>query len=297
MRSDRFFLLGQRLIEKGAWYLAPLSFLYATAVLLRNKLYDWGLLKVIKVKPIVVSVGNIVAGGTGKTPFVHRLALAFPNRKVAILSRGYGNIPDEAMLLQKRLPEVAVFVGKDRAKIAQEIDADLVILDDGFQHRRLHRDVDIVLNREKKEHYLPWGFLRDSPKRLKKADEVFIVEKDTKLVVNRILDRNAQEISSIHGWKVGIFCGIARPENFKKSVKELGAEIVAEKIFADHEKADLRKLPNVSVLICTEKDFVKLDQTDLPIYFLEMRMEITAQDRFEKLIEKINQKIDNRMYL
>ena len=292
MLRAKILRLGQCLIERGAWYFAPISWVYAFVVFCRNKLYDFRLLPVTKVNAVVVSVGNVVAGGTGKTPFVHLLAERFAHRKVAILSRGYGEIPDEAMLLAKRLPQVKVYIGKDRVALAQKADAELLILDDGFQHRRLHRDFDIVLVRDKKEHYLPWGFLRDSPRRIARA-EVFRT-KNLKLSVKRILDLKGREISSIRGWKVGVFCGIAHPENFKKTVRDLGAEIVAEKIFADHELADLRKLPKVSVLICTEKDAVKLPETDLPIYYLEMEMELAGErEQFEKLVEKIDQKIDN----
>lgn len=285
---------GQKCIERGAWYFAPLSWFYAFGVAVRNRLYDWGLFKITRVNKTVVSVGNIVAGGTGKTPFVHLLARQFPGRKIAILSRGYGEMPDEAMLLARRLPEVKVYVGKDRAKLAKEVDAELVILDDGFQHRKLHRDVDVVLVKEGKEHYLPWGFLRDQPSRLQKA-EVFKTS-ELALKVTRILDVKGREVPSIQGWKVAIFCGIAHPLNFKKTVEGLGAEVVAEKFFADHEVAELSKLPKVSALICTEKDYVKLPPTDLPIYFLEMEMEFVGdRAKWEKLIEKIDQKIDNKL--
>lgn len=297
MLRDSFRLFAQRWIERNPWYLAPLSWLYASVIYLRNLLYNYRLLPITKVPCTVVSVGNIVAGGTGKTPFVHLLVNAFPHRKVAILSRGYGAVPDEAMLLARRNPNVNVYVCKNRALLAKEVcrHADLLILDDGFQHRRLHRDFDIVLTREKKERYLPWGFLRDNPRRLKCADEIFNVEKELKLVVKRILDLEGRVVPSIKGWKVAIFCGIAKPERFKKTVLDLGAEIIGEKIFADHARIDLSKLPKASVLLCTEKDAVKLPPTDLPIYFLEMEMQFTGdQTRWQKLVEKIDQKIDNR---
>ncbi len=296
MLHAKILALGHRLIERGAWYFAPLSWIYAGIVFLRNKLYDWRYLPITKVDAVVVSVGNIVAGGTGKTPFVHLLAKTFPHRKIAVLSRGYGTIPDEAILLARRLPHVRVCVGKDRVALAKTAEAELLILDDGFQYRRLYRDFDIVLTKDQKEHYLPWGFLRDSPRKLKKA-EVFAT-RDLQLVVKRILDLKGREIPSIRGWKVGIFCGIANPHQFKKTVVALGAEVIAEKIFADHERANLDKLPKTNALICTEKDAVKLPLTDLPIYYLEMEMEVAGNQRqWEKLIEKIDQKIDNRCNL
>jgi tetraacyldisaccharide 4'-kinase len=293
MLRDKILFFGQRAIEKGAWYFAPLSWLYAFGVWIRNQLYDRALLKVHRVDPVVVSVGNIVAGGTGKTPFVHMLASRFQHRKVAILSRGYGKVADEAILLAKRLPNVEVLIGKNRAELAKKCKAELIILDDGLQHRKLHRDFDLVLVKKEKEHYLPWGFLRDSPKRLE-GKELFFTD-TLHLKVKQILDREGKVIPSIQGWEVAIFCGIANPQKFKKTVLDLGAAIVGEKFFADHEAADLGKVPTAKALICTEKDFVKLGKTDLPIYYLQMEMELTCgKDRWEKLIEKIDQKIDNK---
>lgn len=293
--------LGQKMIEsgdqRGAWYLAPFSWIYACVMFIRNRLYDLQWISVHRVRNVVVSVGNIVAGGTGKTPFVLRLAETFSHRKVAILSRGYGTIPDEARLLARRLPFAKVYVGKDRVALARQASwADLIILDDGFQHRRLHRDLDIVLAPHGKEHYLPRGFLRDSPQRLSHAD--FVFGNELRLKVKKILSIKGELIPSIEGWKVAIFCGIAKPYRFKKTVESLGAEVLSCYFWGDHEVADLAKLPQCKALICTEKDFVKLPPTDLPIYYLQMEMEIAGdQGKWEKLVEKIDQKIDNRSKL
>lgn len=290
MLQSKFLFFGKKLIEKAGWLFAPLSFIYALIVYCRNFFYD--LKGGTRVFPIVVSVGNVVVGGSGKTPFVQMLAEQFPKRRVAIISRGYGSVPDEAIQLQRRLPRVPVFVGKNRARLAQEIDADLIILDDGMQHRKLHRDFDILLG-ETKGHYLPWGFLRDSPNR--RHDAHFELGKNLELKVARIVDLHGKELPSVQGRKVGIFSGIARPERFKKTVEGLGAKIVSEVIFADHEKADLTKLDPSLLWICTEKDQVKLGQTDLTIYYLEMKMEIVAQKEiWQKLVEKIDMAIDNR---
>lgn len=298
MLSDNLRLLGQNLIESNPWFLAPLSWLYATGCFLRNVLYDLKILPSKKVGCTVVSVGNIVAGGTGKTPFVHLLASKFPHRKVAILSRGYGLFADEAALLARKLPNVQVFVGKNRAKLAEKIasDFDLIILDDGFQHRKLFRDVEIVLTRDEK-HYLPWGFLRDNPRRLFAADAVFD-QSELELKVHRILDLQGGEIPTLFGEKVVIFCGIAKPKRFKKTVQSLGAHIEGEKFFADHGQIDLSLLPKADLYVCTEKDAVKLPKTELPIVYLEMQMHIVQGLRYlEKLIEKIDQKIDNKSHL
>ncbi len=265
-----------------------------------------------RVQSTVVSVGNIVAGGTGKTPFVHLLAKTFSHRRVAILSRGFGKMPDEAMLLQRRLPQVKVYVGKDRAALAKKAAADgaeLILLDDGFQHRRLHRDFDIVLLRQDdpfgKGHYLPWGFLRDSPNRLKEADAVFTGGLDFEPAATRILGGEGEE--TLQGKSVGLFCGIGNPRSFKKTVEDLGASIAAQWILADHQPASLEHLARfadrckslgASALVTTEKDFIKLlspVSAALPILYLEIELRLTGgRQKWENLIAKIDQKIDNR---
>lgn len=283
MSRFAFLKWGERLIEKGAWYLAPLSLVYALIVTLRNFLYDVGFLRSMRVKPVVVSVGNVVVGGSGKTPFVEAFARAFPNRKIAILSRGYGALPDEPMWLSKKLPEVQVLVGRDRAKLASLVEADLILLDDGMQHRRLFRDFDIRLG-ETKGHYLPWGFLRDNPRR--KVDASFEVI----LEVDKVVDPNGNEIS-LKDKEVGIFCGIAKPSRFKKSVESTGARIVKSIFFADHEPADWSRLSKDLLWVCTEKDAIKMQKIPENVCVLEMRMRPVA---WEKLIAKINEEIDNR---
>ncbi len=290
MLSDKLRLLGQKWIGSNPWYLAPLSWIYASFVFIRNKLYDYSFLPVTQVPCTVVSIGNVVAGGTGKTPFARMLANAFPNRKVAILSRGYGKVADEALMLGKNFP---VFVGKNRAKLAQTIakDFDLILLDDGFQHRKLHRDFDIVLKSSQKEHYLPWGFLRDSPNR--KADVIF-EERELELKVLRVLDLQGHELPSIAGMNVFLFCGIANPTRFRKTVEGLGAIVAGLKVFADHAMIDLSKLPKADLYLCTEKDAVKLGKTDLPIFFLEMQMNVVhAVEKWNQLIDDINKNITN----
>jgi tetraacyldisaccharide 4'-kinase len=258
-------------------------------------------------------VGNVVAGGTGKTPFVLFLAQHFSQKRVAILSRGYGAFPDEPTLLSRRIPGLSIYVGADRVKLAKQAvadGADLLILDDGFQHRRLHRDFDLVLLDGEdpfgKGHYLPRGFLRDSPKRLAQADAVLAQGVHFKMIPQRILGFQGEEIPSVLGWKVGVFCGIAKPARFKKTVSGLGCEIVSEWILADHQAPEMKKLKRfvsecralgAKALLCTEKDQVKLSPTDgfeLPILFLEMGLQPIQNDGFwEKFIVKIDQKIDN----
>lgn len=302
--------LGRKLIERGAWFFAPLSWIWAAAVFCKNVLYDLKLIGSFRVPCTVVSVGNIVAGGTGKTPFVQMMAASFLLRKVAILSRGFGKIPDEALLLKRRVPHAKIYVGKDRAALAAQAvkeGAELILLDDGFQHRKLHRDFDIVLVRQEdpfgKGHYLPWGFLRDSPKRLRGVDAIFSKDRDFRHRTARILDEKEQEVS-VQGWKVGLFCGIANPSSFKKSVDSLGCKVIAEWFLADHEPAspvflerfaDRCKTLGAKALITTEKDFIKGPRCSLPIVFIEIEIEwIEGRVKWEKLIAKIDQEIDNK---
>jgi tetraacyldisaccharide 4'-kinase len=300
---------GQKRIEKGAWFFAPFSFLWGAISVLRNFLYDRKWLRITKVDCPVVSIGNIVAGGTGKTPLVILLASQFTDKRVAILSRGY-KTADEPLIFSRRLKHTKIYVGKDRAKLAKQAcqeGAELILLDDGFQHRKLHRDFDCVILHGRdpygRGHFLPWGFLRDHPSRLKQADAIFINEApfSTSYIHLKV---DVDHITDLSGLKVAIFCGIAQPTLFKETVKKLGAKIVHEWILADHQKANkieqfalVSKKKGASVILCTEKDFVKLSRNDyaLPIQFIGISMTVTeGRSQWENLIAKIRQKIDNR---
>lgn len=288
---------GQRRIEKGAWYFAPLSMGYALAVWVRNFLYDRKWLAITRVPATVISVGNIVAGGSGKTPLVLLLAKMFPQKNIAILSRGYGGMADEAQIFARRLPHAKVYVGKNRVLLAKQAvkeGAEIVLLDDGFQYRRLHRDFDLVLLAEGR-HFLPWGFLRDHPKRLKKADLLIgpSAEVEFTYKVDRIVNIKGEVLPTICGKKAALFCGIAKPLAFRKMVQDLGVEIVQELFLADHEPIFKKKLNDLAsqadLILCTEKDAVKLPLTDLPVYFLEISLEITrGQQRWQEFISVLN---------
>ncbi len=306
---NQVLLWGQKKIENGsAWIFAPLSFVWMFVSYIRNMLYDRKWLRITKVSRTVVSIGNIVAGGTGKTPLVLLLASQFPGRKIAILSRGY-KTNDEPLLLANRIQNAKVYVGIDRVKLAKQAcseGAELIILDDGFQHRKIHRDFDLVIQHGSdplgKGHFLPWGFLRDHPSRLKQADAIFINSAES-LTPHIHLKMRVDSEATYHGQKVAIFCGIAKPHLFKKTVESLGAIIVDEWIIADHAKADgleefalgAKKKGAVSIL-CTEKDFIKLPTKNyaLPVSCVRISFAIAhGQSQWENLIAKIRQKIDN----
>lgn len=318
---SRLLIWGQKRIEKGAWFFAPLSFCWAVVSYIKNALYDFGFFKAEKVSCPVVSVGNLVAGGSGKTPFVHLLAKRLENRRIAILSRPYGKNLDEPLLLQRRLKNARVYVGKDRvalAKRAAQEGAELIILDDGFQYRKLFRDLDLVMLSASdpygKGHFLPWGFLRDSPNRLKKADAIFVTGEGeaSKLAsigltvrVDEILGSDGKIFKDGQGMNAAIFSGIAKPHLFKKTVESFGAKVVKEWILADHEKPELKKLQEFAekshmagakAIFCTEKDIVKwgsFPPLALPLYYLKISLQVVrGEDEWEKLIAKIEEKID-----
>lgn len=255
------------------------SHLYAMAIHGRHLLYRVGAFKQVKLAVPVVSVGNVVCGGTGKTQLVIALTeRLMGNRKVGIVSRGYpvhrGEpmrvsaatdatvCGDEPKLLAKRLPDAIVVVGRDRiaaAKLAIEQGAELIVLDDGMQHRRLRRDVEIGIG-PSMGHYLPKGRLRDLPSRLECADLVFeAADLAARPIGLFTLDGEEMEVPK----KVALFCGIGNPERFVKTVKEMGCEVVHTRFLADHEAIGRRGLDTLSqgvdAVLCTEKDRVKLN--------------------------------------
>lgn len=303
--------------------------------------------------PVVISIGNIVAGGTGKTPVTLMLAKEFyPDIPIAILSRGYkspaeklssstmlseGAGPlfpasycgDESYLLAKNLPKAIVVVGRDRhaaSDMASHAGAQILLLDDGMQHRRLARDFEIVvldaLDPFGQGYFLPRGFLRESAASLARADLLvlnhvptpdYVVSLKqqlasyttapivtTKMVVADIMDFNDQPIKPIQNKQVGIFCGIAKPERFQQTVEQLGAQVVAHHFLPDHMDIDSESLAyfaeecyskGAEMIVCTEKDRVKFAnpvQIKLPIVWLQMRLSIVdGNEHWNALISKI----------
>ena len=164
--------------------LIPFSFVYFLIISLRNLLYSIGIFRGFRINAKVISVGNITWGGTGKTPVAAFIAdlLARKGHNVSILIRGYGN--DESELLPKLASDVPVLVGKDRVKKGLEAIeknlSDTILLDDGFQHRRLKRDLDIVCIDSVRPFgngwLIPAGSLREGIGGLKRAD-IFLIKK------------------------------------------------------------------------------------------------------------------------
>ncbi|MFQ6036599.1 MAG: tetraacyldisaccharide 4'-kinase [Sedimentisphaerales bacterium] len=266
---------------------------YSTTVRLRNFLYSKGWLTAHRANAIVISVGNITVGGTGKTPLVIWLCnlLRQKNTLCAILTRGYKtrrascvmrrakntrdtqydirDTIDEPAILAKSCPETQVIVNPDRvagaAEAVQKFGAEVLIMDDGFQHRRLARDLDIVtIDATQPFGYgriLPAGLLREPLSALKRADAVVITRCDqTKEDKLTELEQKLQQINgnmimarSIHApicakstenkeinleklrnKKIFAFCGIGNPDSFSNTIQQLGSELVGSKIYNDH---------------------------------------------------------------
>jgi len=254
--------------------LALASIPYGMALRCRNRLFDAGWLpREVPAVP-VVSVGNLTAGGTGKTPCVEYVArfLTDWKRRVVILSRGYGGFRgrnDEAKVLEANLPGVPHLQGPDRAKLARvavsELAAEALVLDDGFQHRRLQRDLDIVLidatDPWGSGFLLPRGLLREPLTSLERADIIVITRCDqvdeaaleqvqrtlSRLARNKLVVRashapmhlvNAKgqhaALSELNGKPVAAFCGIGNPESFRRTLVALGADLREFRVFSDH---------------------------------------------------------------
>ena len=280
---------------------------YGLAVRLRNALYTAGWLRRERVAVPVLSVGNLTAGGTGKTPCVEFVARFYRQHelRVAILSRGYGSSGgrnDEALVLEENLPDVPHLQGADRvglAKIAiEELDSEVLLLDDGFQHRRLARDLDIVLVDATDPwghgYLLPRGLLREPPAALRRAGVVVLTRCDQaapadlealRRQVSRLAPgvplaesvhqpmelvneeaRAALEVLRAH--PVAGFCGVGNPEAFRRTLADLGADVRAWRTYPDHHaysRADVEELrawarqqPADALLLTTQKDLVKL---------------------------------------
>ncbi len=338
---ERIFVFVQKAIDgkKGILYcfarmvLYIFSFFFKWAVFFKNFFYDRGILKQKKVRPLVISIGNIVAGGTGKTPFTIYLANFFLKRqkKVAIISRGYGGklkkenivlcksenkvfppdyVGDEPLLMSNRLPLAYVIVGKNKvrsAKIAEELKADIIILDDGFQHRKLWRDLNFVMLGARSNHFLPRGYLRDFPKRLREAD--LIIGEESRGKTDLLIEKTFSDVKDKNGKKdffqkkIGVFCAIANPRSFTSLLKKLGYEIVLEHFALDHVGFDADFLNDFALkaknrgaegLICTEKDFIKLKlaETLIPIYYLEIDTKIVSgEDKLIRLVAKCEKEL------
>lgn len=305
---------------RTAWRLAlsPLSGLYRLGVEFDAWAWRTGLRRAVRVDGVrIISVGNLVAGGAGKTPvvmFLARWAQAVGHR-VAVLSRGYrresnavlslnseslasaSEVGDEPRLIARSCPGVQVWVGSDRvdlARRARQAGATLAILDDGFQHRRLTRDVDlVVVPPGAYGGVLPAGPLREAPTALARATVLWLrdgAQADHPRCVRtrhfisavRAPDGTTHALDSLSGAPVVALSGIARPEGFHSSVEQTGAVVAERFVFPDHHRFSARELATVRAaakrhqarVLTTDKDRERLPE-DFEAWSLVLDVELT----------------------
>jgi tetraacyldisaccharide 4'-kinase len=319
--SDRSWILPNGL----SWLLRALSIPYGWATSCRNTLYDRGWLSQRRLPCRVVSIGNLTVGGTGKTPVTIAVteALLAAGHKVAVLSRGYrrrsrarhvlvsdghkilvgpGEAGDEPFLIAQRCPQAVVAVGSNRYELGRWVFAqcsiDCVVLDDGFQHRALYRDVDLLLVDATDEHGLralvPAGRLRESVSAAARATALLITRVDASAdaqpIVSLIQEAIGREVQPVlirfapqgfvdahtgtgvsleapPGQRVVIFSGIGNAGALRTSVLRQGLIVVDEVVFPDHHAyttSDVNRVRaraervGAPMLVTTEKDAVKL---------------------------------------
>jgi tetraacyldisaccharide 4''-kinase len=264
--------------------LKPVELLWRAVNRLRRALYRGGILKSRRLPRPVISVGNLSAGGSGKTPAVIAIARYLTKRgfTVAILTRGYGRsgneagvvttldagrFGDEPVLIKRKLNDVHVIVGHNRydnaIQFLSQNDCDLFILDDGFQHLQLARDLDVVIDSGR-------GVMREGRSAL--ADAGVVVQRNLRLVVPEGLTTR----------RLYAFAGLADNAQFFSSLRTDGLNVVATRGFRDHHRytpadvasiKDAARAAGAEGIVTTEKDAVKIDDRDIIAIAAEMMIE------------------------
>ena len=312
-------------------FLFPIHLLF---IKIKNYLYDKNVLSPKRVGATVISVGNISLGGTGKTPFTIALSnfLVQRGKSVGVLTRGYGRrgrgdfllknhsvkeAGDETIVLRNNLSEsIPIYVSKNKtlgARKLASLGCDTVILDDAFQHRKIHRDIDVVLVnpdelKEKNKKTFPWGVLREPFYNINRAD-IIITNKinlyqespplKNSLLINtefesEVLSSNEKiTINQLSDLKnVMSVCGVGKPESFQKSLSGLNIHVVEKLIYPDHHSFSKKDVSNVGLsieknkieaIVCTEKDWVKLssfkEKISAPIYAIKLKHSLNEEVR------------------
>ena len=302
--------------------LLPLSILFRIGVFIKNKLYDWNVIKSVSLGTRVISVGNIAAGGTGKTPFVEFIAryILSKGKFAVILQRGYKrdfddlkvaefgfknenhelnseNFGDEGLLMLENLNNIPdgkglLIVSDKKSSGAKFADAkfhpDVIIVDDGFQHRKLDRDLDIVIISESENHMLlPAGNMREPESAVFRAD-VIVINNKFKGEFSVAKTRNKPRVTCFYEFEglldlegkvhenEGItalaFCGIAEPKSFKTHLEKQNVKVGEFMVFPDHHSfsnAEIERIietfkkSGASAIVTTQKDFVRIKNSEL----------------------------------
>jgi tetraacyldisaccharide 4'-kinase len=310
--------------------MTTLSLLFGAAVGARNALYSRGVLASRRLERPVVSIGNLSVGGSGKTPFVLLLGDLLKQRGIAfdVLSRGYGrrtrgvavvdpggasrDFGDEPLLIARKV-QAPVIIGEDRfaaGRLAEErFPSRLHLLDDGFQHRALARDFDIVLVTPEDAHdrLLPAGRLREPLSALARADAVVLTSgaPEEAFPLEGKLVWRAHRTIAPHDLPTHplAFCAIARPQNFFVQLRNAGVDLAAEASFRDHHhytEKDIRDLISAATraeadgFITTEKDAVNLGgyfSALKPLAVVPVKMELAdAQNGLDAMLEIITRR-------
>jgi len=325
--------------------LSVLSFLYQSGCQIKNWLYKWKFITPKKAPLQVLSVGNISFGGTEKTPLVMNLIsfLIKHNYKTALVSRGYKgkwetgggilsnkenilwnweNSGDEPFMIAQNIPQAGIFIGKNRflsSTKASQMGFKIAVLDDGFQHRRLHRDLDIVLYDPSEKMILRERFssLNRAHILLVKRDVPFHIKKRIKerLPQTTIFEYSVQNkgffklgkktkepIEKIKRKKFLAFCGIARPGRFLSLLKKTGITPIFFLKFPDHHPYPLSSLEKIfktynnisaEAIITTEKDAVKIHQYQdlkkIPVYYLKIDLKLN-NEFYKKVLSLLQDK-------
>lgn len=332
------------------WLLKVCSFFYRLGHRFRLFAYRWGVFPMRRLDCRVISVGNLTLGGTGKTPLVIMVAETLRGNgfKPAILSRGYGGssrkevnlvcdgkrvllsadvVGDEPVMIANRLKNVPVLTGRDRRLIGQfaidNLEVDTLILDDGFQHLSLCRDLDILLFDHRKPlgngQLFPAGELREPYGESRRADLVCFTRclpngktripgnltlgnvpvVKTALRLDSLVRFDTGEVLEpefIHGKPVAAFCGIARPDDFRRSLEQARARIVYFREFPDHHRYSAGELNAIEqeakqagaeFIVAPEKDAVKLTPSRFTLPALKALIDVEILEGRETFVRHI----------
>lgn len=344
------FSLWHKIIESKAFpvtviraFLFIPSFFFRALISLRHFLYDHKILTSRKTNRFVISIGNITAGGAGKTPLVMELASALPQNKLAIVSRGYlsyaekknqlimanqslpswEEIGDEPHMIAQNFPHLPICLGKNRIRSLQLLPKDISIclFDDGMQHRKVKKDIEIVtLNSEDpwgKNFFLPRGYLRDHPHRLRYADLIALQPVyDQKKYDDLVRQIRRWSSCPVVGFAPSItgfftktkekkeinkpfffFSAIANPQRALFLLEKEGYEVCKTFFLPDHSAFSALELEKLyeeaegkgAMLLCTEKDAVKYGRQKIPFCFFRHRLKPRfGEEHWKKMIEKIS---------